>query len=67
MVRFELGTEDLAWTRFGISPLAEATRSLLVVSDPGPRPISKARNFRHYGRPDRLGTDNSGCRREIRN
>lgn len=34
MVRFELGVEDLAWTRFGISPLAEATRSLLAVSDP---------------------------------
>jgi hypothetical protein len=34
MVRFELGVEDLAWTRFGFSPLAETVRSLLAVSDP---------------------------------
>jgi DNA-binding transcriptional ArsR family regulator len=34
MVRFELGVEDLAWTRFGFSPLAETIRSLLAVSDP---------------------------------
>lgn len=34
MVRFELGVEDLAWTRFSISPLAETVHSLLAVSDP---------------------------------
>jgi DNA-binding transcriptional ArsR family regulator len=34
MVRFELGVADLAWTRFGISPLAETVRSLRAVSDP---------------------------------
>src|SRR5512142_2261049 len=34
MVRFELGVEDLAWTRFGISPLSETVRSLLAVRDP---------------------------------
>jgi hypothetical protein len=34
MVRFELGVEDLAWTRFGFSPLAETIRSLLALSDP---------------------------------
>ena len=34
MVRFELGVEDLAWTRFGFSPLAETVRSLVAVSDP---------------------------------
>jgi DNA-binding transcriptional ArsR family regulator len=34
MVRFELGVEDLAWTRFSMSPLAETVRSLLAVSDP---------------------------------
>jgi hypothetical protein len=37
MARFELAVQDLAWTRFGISPLAEATRSLLAVPDPRPR------------------------------
>lgn len=34
MIRFELGVEDLAWTRFAISPLAETVLSLLAVSDP---------------------------------
>ncbi len=34
MVRFELGVEDLARTRFGFSPLAETARSLRAVSDP---------------------------------
>jgi Helix-turn-helix domain len=34
MVRFELGVEDLAWTRFSISPLGDTVRSLLAVSDP---------------------------------
>jgi DNA-binding transcriptional ArsR family regulator len=34
MVRFELGVEDLARTRFGISPLAETVQSLRAVSDP---------------------------------
>src|SRR5512142_711168 len=34
MVRFELGVEDLARTRFGFSPLAETVRSLRAVSDP---------------------------------
>lgn len=34
MIRFELGVEDLAWTRFAISPLAETVHSLLAVSDP---------------------------------
>ena len=34
MVRFELGVADLAWTRFGISPMAETVRSLLAVRDP---------------------------------
>jgi hypothetical protein len=34
MVRFELGVDDLAWTRFGFSPLAETVRSLAAVSDP---------------------------------
>ncbi|MBV9603554.1 MAG: winged helix-turn-helix transcriptional regulator [Solirubrobacterales bacterium] len=34
MVRFELGVEDLARTRFGISPLAETVRSLRALSDP---------------------------------
>jgi len=34
MVRFELGVEDLAWTRFSISPLGETVHSLLAVSDP---------------------------------
>ncbi len=34
MVRFELGVEDLAWTRFGFSPLAETVHSLVAVSDP---------------------------------
>jgi Bacterial regulatory protein, arsR family len=34
MVRFELGVEDLAWTRFSISPLAETVHSLPAVSDP---------------------------------
>lgn len=34
MVKFELGVEDLAWTRFSISPLGETVHSLLAVSDP---------------------------------
>jgi hypothetical protein len=34
MVRFELGVEDLASTRFGISPLTETVCSLVAVSDP---------------------------------
>jgi hypothetical protein len=34
MVRFVLGVEDLAWTRFAISPLGDTVRSLLAVSDP---------------------------------
>jgi DNA-binding transcriptional ArsR family regulator len=34
MVRFVLGVEDLARTRFGISPLAETVHSLRAVSDP---------------------------------
>lgn len=34
MVRMELGVEDLANMRFGISPLAEAVRSLRALSDP---------------------------------
>ena len=34
MVRFVLGVEDLARTRFGFSPLAETVRSLRAVSDP---------------------------------
>lgn len=33
-VRLELDVEDLANTRFGISPLAEAVRSLRALSDP---------------------------------
>lgn len=34
MVRFELGVEDLAATRFGISPLTETVCSVVAVSDP---------------------------------
>jgi hypothetical protein len=34
MVRFELGVEDLASTRFGISELTETVCSLVAVSDP---------------------------------
>jgi DNA-binding transcriptional ArsR family regulator len=34
MIRLELGVEDLANTRFGISPLAETVRSLRALSDP---------------------------------
>jgi hypothetical protein len=34
MVRFELGVEDLARTRFGISPLTETVCSVVAVSDP---------------------------------
>jgi DNA-binding transcriptional ArsR family regulator len=34
MIRIELGVDDLANTRFGISPLAEAVRSLRVLLDP---------------------------------
>ena len=34
MVRFELGVEDLAITRFGISPLTETVCSVVAVSDP---------------------------------
>ncbi len=34
MIRIELGVEDLANTRFGISPLAEAVHSLRALSDP---------------------------------
>jgi Helix-turn-helix domain len=34
MVRFVLGVEDLARTRFGISPLAETVRSLRALTDP---------------------------------
>jgi DNA-binding transcriptional ArsR family regulator len=34
MVRFELGVEDLARTRFAISPLAETVHSLRAASDP---------------------------------
>src|SRR3954447_6553712 len=34
MVRIELGVEDLANTRFGISPLAEAVASLRALVDP---------------------------------
>jgi hypothetical protein len=34
MVRFELGVDDLAWTRFSMSPLGETVRSLPAVSDP---------------------------------
>ena len=33
MVRFELGVADLAWTRFGFSPLAETVHSLVALSD----------------------------------
>jgi DNA-binding transcriptional ArsR family regulator len=33
MVRFELGVEDLAWTRFAFSSVAETVRSLVAVSD----------------------------------
>jgi DNA-binding transcriptional ArsR family regulator len=35
MVRFVLGVEDLARTRFGVSSLAETVRSLRAVFDPG--------------------------------
>ncbi len=34
MIRIELGVEDLANTRFGLSPLAEAVHSLRALSDP---------------------------------
>jgi DNA-binding transcriptional ArsR family regulator len=34
MIRVELGVEDLANMRFGISPLAETVRSLRALSDP---------------------------------
>jgi DNA-binding transcriptional ArsR family regulator len=34
MIRFELGVEDLANMRFGISPLSETVRSLRALSDP---------------------------------
>lgn len=34
MIRIELGVEDLANTRFGISPLAETVHSLRALSDP---------------------------------
>jgi DNA-binding transcriptional ArsR family regulator len=34
MIRFELGVEDLANTRFGISPLAETVLSLRALVDP---------------------------------
>jgi DNA-binding transcriptional ArsR family regulator len=34
MIRIELGVDDLANTRFGISPMAEAVRSLRALSDP---------------------------------
>ena len=34
MVRIELGVEDLANTRFGISPLTETVFSLWALSDP---------------------------------
>jgi DNA-binding transcriptional ArsR family regulator len=34
MIRIELGVEDLANTRFGISPLAETVRSLRALTDP---------------------------------
>jgi DNA-binding transcriptional ArsR family regulator len=35
MIRIELGVEDLAATRFAISPLAETVRSLRALVDPG--------------------------------
>lgn len=38
-VRIELAIEDLADTRFGVSPLAETVRSLRAVSDPGEQAI----------------------------
>ena len=34
MIRIELGVEDLANTRFGISPLAETVLSLRALVDP---------------------------------
>src|SRR5579884_1380755 len=34
MIRIELGVEDLANTRFGVSPLAETVRSLRALVDP---------------------------------
>ena len=34
MIRIELGVEDLANTRFGISPLAETVFSLWALTDP---------------------------------
>ena len=34
MIRIELGVEDLANTRFGISPLAEVVLSLRALVDP---------------------------------
>jgi hypothetical protein len=34
MIRIELGVEDLANTRFGISPLTETVFSLWALSDP---------------------------------
>lgn len=34
MIRIELGVEDLANMRFGVSPLAEAVRSLRALTDP---------------------------------
>src|SRR5690606_37291995 len=35
MISFELGVEDLADTRFAVSPLHEAVLSLRVLRDPG--------------------------------
>ena len=34
MIRIELGVEDLANTRFGISPIAETVHSLRALADP---------------------------------
>src|SRR4051812_41350911 len=35
MIRYTLGVDDLAETRFGISPLTETVFSLWAVADPG--------------------------------
>ena len=54
MIQIELGVDDLASTRFGVSPLAETVRSLRALSDPAQHTMHLPwiRSFRARLNPD---------------
>ncbi|MFE6845329.1 ArsR/SmtB family transcription factor [Streptomyces sp. NPDC057686] len=57
MISFELGVEDLADTRFALSPLSETLFSLRVLRDPGLSAVHLPWRRSVLGRLDALDTD----------